>query len=83
MTLSPKEQTQPQLEHPDTGCRTQRTPASQPEQEKKGRADAQPTSPGKQKDRHPETEKAENPQGNLLQGKLRKLQAPEEEHGTR
>ena len=79
MTLSPKEQTQPQLEHPDTGCRTQRTPASQPEQEKhrkkKGRADAQPTSPGKQKDRHPVTEKAENPQGNLLQGKLSKLQA--------
>ena len=72
MTQSPKEQTQPQLEHPDTGCRTQRTPASQPEQEKhrnkKGRAEAQPTSPGKQKDRHPVTEKAENPQGNLLQG---------------
>ena len=34
MILSPKEQTQPQLEHPDTGCRTQRTPTSQPEQEK-------------------------------------------------
>ena len=60
MTLSPKEQTQPQLEHPDTGCKTQRTPASQPEQKhrkKKGRADAQPKSPGKQKDRHPVTEK--------------------------
>ena len=71
MTLLPKEQTQPQLEHPDTGCRTQRTPANQLEHEKhrkkKGRAEAQPTAPGKQKDRHLVTEKAENRQGILLQ----------------
>ena len=49
-------------------------------QKKKGRVDAQPTSPGKQKDRHLVALK---PQGNLQLGKLRKLQAPEEEHGTR
>ena len=41
-------------------------------QKKKGTAEAQPTSPGKQKDRHPVTGK---PQGNLQLGKLRKLQA--------
>ena len=45
-------------------------------QKKKGRADAKPMSPGKQKDRHPVTWK---PQGNLQLGKL---QAPEEQHGT-
>ena len=42
------------------------------QQKKKGRAEAQPTSPGKQKDRHPVAGK---PQGNLQLGKLRQLQA--------
>ena len=68
-------QTSPQQEHPDTGCKTPTTPASKRSRrspEKKGRAEAQPTSPGKQKDRHPVTWK---PQGNLQQGKQRTLQA--------
>ena len=58
------------------GCKTQTTPARKRSrrkaQKKKGRAEAQPTSPGKQKYRPPVTWK---PQGNQQQGKQRTPQA--------
>ena len=68
-----------QWELPDTGCRTQRTPASQPAQEKhrkyKGRVAAQPTPPAQQV-RHPVTEKAENPQGQPAAGQAAQTAGP-------